>query len=407
VPRSGSDRSLAMLLTLIFAGVCGASSCQPEPQHSFRPFGLESPPTVEVLPGMDLAALVERNPEGTTFILRAGRHPRHSVRPKSGMTFIGEPGAVLDGEGVTPFAFHGDGRDVTVRGLVIERYVPGAQMGAIKAGGHTREDGTHDWVVEHCEVRYNDGGGIRIGHRMHILDNHIHHNSQIGIVGVGDDIVVEGNEIAHNNFEREYDYGWEAGGAKFVKTRRLVVRNNWSHHNWGPGLWTDIDNIDTLYEGNLVEDNADTGIFHEISYRATIRNNTILRNGFDRQGDWAYGAGILVAHSPDVAVYANSVEDNHNGILGIQQDRGRGAYGVHVLENLHVHGNRIVQRSGQWAAGVAQDVDDRRVFARDLRFESNRYVLVGESRWFAWDDREHDAFAWKTFGHDTTGKFEH
>jgi parallel beta-helix repeat protein len=376
------------------------------PEQPASPPASERGSAVEVAPGEDLEALVERHAAGTTFVLKAGRHPGHSVRPKDGMTFVGEPGAVLDGEHTTRFAFHGAAGNVTIRGLVIEHYAPGAQMGAVKAGDHDRDDGTWGWVVERCEIRYNDGGGIRTGHRMQILHNHIHHNSQIGIVGVGDDILVEGNEIAYNNFEREYRYGWEAGGTKFVKTRRLVVRDNWSHHNWGPGLWTDIDNIDTLYEGNLVEDNADSGIFHEISYRATIRNNTVRRNGFDRVGDWAYGAGILIAHSPDVEVYGNTLEDNHNGILGIQQDRGDGAFGDHALDNLHVHDNRVVQRNGQWAAGVAQDVDDQGVFDRNLRFERNHYVLAGDGRWFEWNDREHKADTWIAFGHDANGRFE-
>ena len=69
--------------------------------------------------------------------------------------------------------------------------------------------------------------------------------------------------------------------------------------------------------------------------------------------------------------------------------------------------NRVVQRSGQWAAGVAQDVGDRGVFARDLRFENNHYVLAGDHRFFEWSDRDHVAAAWRTFGHDTNGRFEH
>ena len=59
------------------------------------------------------------------------------------------------------------------------------------------------------------------------------------------------------------------------------MRDNHVHHNEGPGLWTDIDNIHTLYEGNLVEHNANVGIFHEISYDAVIRNNIVRDNGLE------------------------------------------------------------------------------------------------------------------------------
>ena len=110
--------------------------------------------------------------------------------------------------------------------------------------------------------------------------------------------LVQGNEIAYNNYLKGVSYGWEAGGTKFVKTRGLIVRSNYVHHNWGTGLWTDIDNINTLVEGNRVIGNANQGIFHEISYAAVIRNNTVQGNGFDRCC-WLMGAAILVAASPD------------------------------------------------------------------------------------------------------------
>ena len=83
----------------------------------------------------------------------------------------------------------------------------------------------------------------------------------------------------YNNARFAYSMDFEAGGTKFVKSDGLVARGNFVHHNGGPGLWSDIDNIRTLYEGNRVEDNAREGIVHEISYSAVIRGNTVLRNG--------------------------------------------------------------------------------------------------------------------------------
>ncbi|HUP18958.1 MAG TPA: right-handed parallel beta-helix repeat-containing protein [Gemmatimonadota bacterium] len=389
-----------------------ATSPSPQSPSATPPPAPAPPPTdptpsgVAVQPGESIQAAVNANPSGTTFVIKAGVHRRQRIEPKDNTTFVGESGAVLDGENSTDFAFLGTARGVTIRNLVIERYVPGVQMGAIKAGDHDASRNSDGWLVEDNEIRYNDGGGVRIGHRMVLRDNYIHHNEQIGVVGVGDDVLVEGNEISYNNFNRKHDYGWEAGGTKFVKTRNLVVRNNHVHNNWGPGLWTDIDNIDTLYEGNLVEDNADTGIFHEISYRATIRNNTVRRNGYDRVGAWAYGAGILIAHSPDVEVHDNVVEDNQNGIMGVQQNRGSGAYGAHELRNLNVHDNTVVQKSKQWAAGVAQDVGDSGVFGRNIVFSANRYTLGSTSgRWFEWENGQRTTDQWKAYGHDTGGSF--
>ncbi len=361
---------------------------------------------VQLSPGQDIQSAVDAHPRGTTFVLKAGVHRGQRIEPKDDMTFVGESGAILDGQNSVDYAFRGNASNVTIKNLVVENYVPGKQMGAIKGGSHSSSDSSRDWLIDDVEVRYNDGGGIRIGHGMTIRNSYVHHNSQIGIVGVGDDVLVEGNEISYNNFEKDFDYGWEAGGTKFVKTRNLVVRNNHVHHNWGPGLWTDIDNIDTLYENNLVEDNADTGIFHEISYRATIRNNTVRRNGYDRVGAWVYGAGILVAHSPDVQVYGNVVENNQNGIMGVQQDRGSGAHGAHDLKNLTVRDNTIVQDARQWAAGVAQDIGDKGVFSRNITFEGNRYTLKGsDSNQFEWDNGQNDKDEWRGFGNDRNGSF--
>lgn len=394
VTASVAERTASATVTI------EASDTSPSPR--------DLPPAdrVEIRPGESIQAAVDAHPAGTTFLIRAGLHRRQRVEPKDDMVFVGEPGAILDGGGITDFAFRGTARNVTIRGLVIERYAPGPQMGAIKAGDHDATGNSTGWVAEDNEIRYNDGGGVRIGHRTTLRNNHIHHNEQIGVVGVGDDVLVEGNEIAWNNWNRAYDYGWEAGGTKFVKTRDLVVRNNHVHDNWGPGLWTDTDNIDTLYEANRVENNADTGIFHEISYRATIRNNIVRGNGFDRVGDWAYGAGILVAHSPDVEVYGNVVEDNQNGIMGIQQSRGSGAYGPHDLRNLSVYENVVVQRSKHWAAGVAQDIGDKGVFSRNLSFDRNRYALGSAGgRWFAWDNGEKTKDQWQRYGLDRGGTF--
>lgn len=366
--------------------------------------GLADLPAVAIPPGRSIQAAVDAHPTGTTFLIRAGRHRRQTITPKDGMTFIGEPGAILDGRRTARHAFDGLARNVTIRGLIIENYRSRVQEGAIHGGGHTNAEASTGWVIEGNEIRRNASVGVRTGHRMQVRGNWIHHNGQLGVSGIGDDIVVEGNEIAWNNDQKKFEYRWEAGATKFVQTRRLVVRNNRIHHNWGPGVWMDDDNIDVTVEGNLVEDNADTGIFHEIGYAAVIRNNTVRRNGFDRAA-WAYGAGILVAHSPDVEVSGNTVEDNFNGIMAIQQARGSGAYGPHRLDNLHVHHNRIVQRVGQWAAGVAQDVGDRGVFARNLRFLTNQYVLGGATRSFEWENAQRTRAEWLGYGLDAGSQF--
>lgn len=368
---------------------------------------IEHSDTVTLSAGEDIAARVAAAPSATTFRLKAGKYLRQRIVPKDGMSFIGDSGAVLDGENRTDFAFVSDSvefaHNVVIRGLVIERYDPPLQSGAIRAdvplGG---------WTIADCELRYNAAGAIRLGDRARILRNRIHHNAQIGILGRGDGILVEGNEISYNNPDAKYDMYWEAGGTKFARTRDLVVRDNFVHHNHGPGLWTDIDNIRTLYEKNRVEDNAESGIFHEISFSAVIRNNIVRRNGvLANPPGWVSGAGILVNSSSDVEISGNTVEDNHNGITAIEAHRGVGAFGPYALRNLIVHDNSV--RMGAGVTGMATSgwrrfVDRATYAAMGNRFEANKYVLSGTAgfrlgRSFLTPDE------WRSRGYDQAGSF--
>ncbi len=281
---------------------------------------------------------------------------------------------------LTEHAFRSDADDVTIRNLVVEKYASLAQGGAIQAQLPGEGSRGSNWLIENVEVRLNHASGIRAGDATTIRNVHAHDNGQHGITGgEGVGILVESTEIDHNNL-RGFNWGWEAGGAKFTRTEGLVLRDLTVHHNIGPGLWTDIDCYDTTYLDNVVYSNAGPGIFHEISYDAVIRGNEVYDNGFIK-GEWLWGSGILVAASTNVEVYENTVTNNADGISGIQQRR-EGDNGLWRLENLHVHDNTVTMWFGQ--SGVVQDMGDPQVFVdRNIRFENNTYVGAG-----------HEAFAW-------------
>ncbi len=221
---------------------------------------------------------------------------------------------------VSPEAFHGwktSGSGVTVRGLTIEKFANPAQTGAVNCG--------LGWVVEDNDVSLNHGTGLT--NCDVIRFNLIHDNGQIGL---GGGRLVEYNELATNNTAR-FSGRWEAGGGKFVLTDGLIVRGNYVHDNNGPGLWSDIDNINTTYEGNYVSNNSLEGIADEISYDAVIRNNVVVNNGFETRSGWLDGAGILIASSPNAEVTGNLVVGNWNGIGITQTDRGSGLHGPHQV----------------------------------------------------------------------------
>lgn len=267
-------------------------------------------------------------------------------------------------------AIVGDADDVTISGLVVEKFANPAQHGALmpeKVATNTTYG--HRWLIENNVVRLNHGVGVRAGFGAVVRNNVITHNGQLGVASYGGrDTLFEGNEIAYNNAVG-YSVGWEAGGSKFVKTTGLVVRGNHVHNNYGPGLWTDIDNVDTIYEYNLVENNESTGIFHEISHSASIRYNIVRDNASEaglNKYAYVFGAGILVYTSKDVEVYGNLVSGNWNGIVGLMHERGSGDFGRYELRNLNVHDNQVELayhpngvgpqgEKGVWAVtGVAQ-----------------------------------------------------
>ncbi len=416
--------------------------------------------------------MVDQQPPGTSFTLKAGVHRLESVHPKDGDSFVGEPGAILNGaqllEGfvrsgelwqasteaaprsqlrgtcdsahpacpfpedlffddkplvrvndrgdvapgkwyldysahsvvvaddptghrvelsVTPHAFWGASRNVRISGLTIEKYACAAGDGAVQGRSDTGEMSSH-WVVENNVIRLNHGAGIRLGNGMQALYNQLLDNGQLGIGGGGSDVRVEGNEIAFNNYAG-YAYDWEAGGSKFAFTKDLVVRDNYAHDNKGPGLWTDIDNENTLYDHNHTKSNQAAGILHEISYHAVIQDNLIENDGFSASGKTSpwYGGGIVVAASSDVEIFGNTVRDCMNGIVGIQAQRGSNRLGTpYLLRNLYVHDNTIIQDQGIAAGIVRASLLGDEVFdSLHNRFSYNHFQLASSSaKRFAW-----------------------
>ena len=339
----------------------------------------------------DLGHLVNQHPEGTVFLVH-GEH-RAEIHPKDNQAFIGGDGAVMNGEGWRQVAFGGNASNVTVSGFEVTNYNNPAQWGAIHGQGS-------GWVVEYNEVHHNAGVGIMAMYDEPVIrNNHIHHNNQLGFGATRTtNGLIEGNEVHDNNYNAQYEWGWEAGGSKFSHNNGLVVRNNYVHNNHGPGLWTDGSNINTVYEGNTVVDNFAAGIFHEISYDAVIRNNTVRGNGW---GDpqWLWGGGITVSSSLNVEIYGNHVEGNFNGITAVQQNRGSGDYGEFKVQNIYVHDNLIVNSGG---TGVATDTGDGSIWWSNNRFRSNQYV--GGVQWH-WDGRTHDWSSWQSAGHDQDGNY--
>lgn len=296
--------------------------------------------------------------------------------------------------GVSPFAIAGQAKDVHVENLVVEKYNVPTQAGAI--GYNSSAEG---WTIQNNEVRLNYGVGVYAGSNSHVTGNYVHDNGQMGLGASGDNVRVEGNEIAHNGYFSGIDRGWEGGGTKFAETENLIVRDNYSHDNNGYGLWTDINNINTLYEGNTVANNLSGGINHEISYAATIRDNVLTGNGGEGVG-WLWNGGIQIQNSKNVDVYRNYVDasEGGNAITMIQQDRGTGSHGAWTTTGNSVHDNVIVDRTpGEGASGAIADYNQAGLAAGGNSFDHNHYhnPHPSDERW-AWTD---GFYSWDAYRH--------
>lgn len=312
-------------------------------------------------------------------------------------------GHTLEGAG-TEYAFQGSpqgvGTGVTISGLVIEKYANPAQYGAV---GHSNMGA--NWTVRDCEIRYNHGGGIRGGSGVVVAHNRIHDNGQIGLIGYF--ARVDSNEIAGNN-TAHFAEDWEAGGAKFVGTQNLIVRGNFVHGNHGRGLWTDSNNNGVTYDGNTVQDNEWDGIMHEISYSATITNNVVTGNGaFNPNG--VEGAGIMIMSSggSGVDVSHNTVAGNKNGIVLVQSDRGSGALGPYVVQNVHVHDNTVTLGPGAQNGADRYGGDTGLWTTNNNHFDANVYSLqTADAAPFLWlNNVRLDQAGWVAAGNDVAGTF--
>jgi hypothetical protein len=325
--------------------------------------------------GDDAQGVVNAHRAGMTYMVKAGTHLRNfSVQPKSGDTFCGEPGTVLDGGRSLKFAFSGGARSVTLDSLTVRDYNSDRQGAAIQPA--PRASG---WVVRNISALHNSWAGLLVADGMRILGGHYNDNDQLGIGGNGatgivldglddDPATLDGPELARNHtIHASCDF--ESGGMKW-DIGQVTVRNAYVHDNDCRGLWADINAHDALIEHNLVEDNRAEGILYEISQDAVIRNNRIYRNGLRASG-WYWDGGIVVASSSNVEIYGNRLSGNYNGITGTQQDRPDSTPPQHLLDHVQVHDNLICATGdGGHPVGVAAD-DGADLAARDITFSRN------------------------------------
>lgn len=285
----------------------------------------------------DLAAKTRSNPPHTTFWLLPGTHTLEPDRyaqvvTKEGDTYLGAPGAVLDGRRTNNYAFSGTAPGVTVRYLTVQGFVAPHDEGVVN---HDMADG---WVIEHATIQHNSGAGLMAGAHQQVRASCLRDNGQYGMNayksgGPIKGLLVEGNEVVGNNtddWERRQPGCGCTGGIKFWAVDGADVRGNWVHDNRGAGLWADTNNNDFRIEDNVLEANDGAALVYEASYNAVVRNNTIRHNNWvegrrsaDRGDTFPYptvylsesgGEPRIPARTDKIEIDRNVLEDNWSGI---------------------------------------------------------------------------------------------
>jgi parallel beta-helix repeat protein len=362
-------------VALALFGGAAVSSCAPAPSPPTGSTSCASGAAVPIGIGEVAQRVVDVHPAGTAYLIKTGTHLRNfSVQPKSGDSFCGEPGAVLDGGRSLKSAFSGGASGVTLDSIMVRDYASDRQGAAIQPESHAS-----GWVVRNVSALHNGWAGLLVADHMQILGGHYNDNDQIGIGGNaatgilldgldGDPTTFDGPELARNH-TLHAGCEFEAGGMKWDEGQ-VTIRNAHVHDNDCRGLWADINAHDALIEHNLIVDNLDEGIFYEISRNAVIRDNEVYGNG-RRAAGWYWNGGITVASSSSVEIYGNRLSGNFNGITGTQQDRPDSTPPAHLLDGLHVHDNLICATGGGGhPTGVVAD-NGANLAVRDITFTGN------------------------------------
>ena len=337
---------------------------------------------IPIKAGASIQAAVTAAPAGASFCLGAGVHAiTASITPKTGNTFTGTFGAVLDGSGwvtteSTQAAFRAHNQDidnVTIRNLVI-RDMP-------VNGIHAFRDFASGWTVEYNDI-FGGLNGVQVSNGATVQYNWIHHN--IGDPGAAN-AALRGGGYGFNEGTKILVYKNEIGPGngpeqKSIDIGVIIWRANWVHGNNWVGIWVDGDGAGSIIEDNTVEDNGGPGIMWEGSQKGIIRRNTIRRSG---------DQAVFVSNSKTTEIYENVLEDNFRGIIYFVDCTAVGKYAwkIDLANNLAHHNTIRVRGPGAIGNGLNWTACTRGAEvpyvsnAKRNDFDHNKYLVESMTRY--------------------------
>lgn len=315
---------------------------------------------VEITTAQTPNTVINANPQGTVFVLKAGTHQdRHITALRAGDILVGESGAVLDGSGVTGSSadscraiYSEVGAGAIVYNVKVENYplydnstdVPPGEAILVRGGR-----------LINCEV--NDCGNIAI--KMEGPDTIVRwcvvrRAGRLAYAGgtwweTYPHADLEGYRLEYcesdtAHVDDAFDQAWEAAH-KWVRVTGMKVRFNYFHDMRGYGIWFDGTVNTATVEYNVCVGGERSGIHYEIANTGTIRYNTIEECG---------GPGaIYISNSNDCNVHHNYLRWNNSG-LWVTDEGSRSPAG----RNNELHHNIVYQElvttgAGNWPNGKA------------------------------------------------------
>ncbi|MBD3322279.1 MAG: DUF1565 domain-containing protein [Chitinivibrionales bacterium] len=168
-------------------------------------------------------------------------------------------------------------------------------------------EGGHHWIIENNTILYGNAQGLSAGiggfarpmkeipvvtrdpddpeklppdtfrGGTIVRNNCINYHGISGIVGIGDtvNLLIENNEVIGN--DRKDNRGTcEEAGIKFHGIKKSVLRGNLVKDNDSHGIWLDCNCEENRVTRNIVIDNTDNQLFHELSEGPLLVDNNVI-----------------------------------------------------------------------------------------------------------------------------------
>jgi parallel beta-helix repeat protein len=320
---------------------------------------------------------------GDLVNIKPGTYPQDILFPGAGtaaqpIVFSAEtPGTVIITGKVEPQKWPGDhGCDakmyaangyVTWKGLVFRNTTAFMQLRA-----------SQGWRLENSVFELGQNGINVRGRDVVIQGNTFQDLGRHAIVGCGaDNLIVRNNTIRRVHSSGQFTIP-ESAVTKILRTNGLLVENNQSYDNKGPGFWLDFSNVNFTIRGNRFYNNQGVkfrwegpGLWIELNPGPGIIEDNQFRGNT--------GAQLGVLESKNLTVRRNLFSGGTSCVEFRYLKRGT------VMENISIApGNDcrewsvggMVTSIGEWAGWSAQ--------AYNVRIEGTRYTRPGDLPLFKW-----------------------